>query len=175
MLRRLHIFFLAALLPFVLISCGGKEEKFSAPVHKPKAAAVTQAAEEADQKMELHELTPASKDRNPFVSYIMLLRGERAPTKIKGPLECCDVSQFKLLAVIVAQENSSALLQAPDGKRYIVKNGDLLGSRDGRIVRIKQGSLVVREKTLDEAGRVISSEEIELALPAKEEDKKPSR
>lgn len=175
MLRRLHIFLMAALLPFVLISCGGKEEKFTAPVHKPKAAAAPKAAEQAGPQTELHELTAASKDRNPFVSYIMLMRSERTPAKIKGPLECCDVSRFKLLAVIVAPPNSSALLQAPDGKRYIVKNGDLLGSRDGRIVHIKSRSLVVRERTLDEAGKVISSEDVELMLPAKEEGKKPSR
>ncbi len=175
MVKRLHIFFLVALLPFLLISCGAQEEKPFVPAPRPKPAAQAPAAGQADAQMELHELTPASKERNPFVSHIMLLRGTKTAKKIKGPLECCEVGQFKLLAVVVAPTNSSALLQAPDGKRYIVKSGDVLGSRDGRIVRIMPGSLTVREHTLDEAGKVVSSADVELALPAREEDKRFSR
>lgn len=174
MVKRLHIFFLIALLPFLLISCGSKEEETVVQVKRPKPAAAPVAGQ-AEQQVELHELTPASKERNPFVSHIMLLRGARTAKKIKGPLECCDVDQFKLLAVAVAPTNSSALLQAPDGKRYIVRSGDVLGSREGRIVRIKPGSLTVREHMLDEAGKVVSTADVELALPVREEDRKNSR
>jgi type IV pilus assembly protein PilP len=174
MVKRLHIFFLVAFLPFLLISCGSQEEQAVVPVKRPKPAAAAPVAQ-AEAQVELHELTPASKERNPFVSHIMLLKGARTAKKIKGPLECCEVDQFKLLAVIVAPTNSSALLQAPDGKRYIVKNGDVLGSREGRIIRIRSGSLTVRERMLDEAGKVVSTADVELALPVREEDKKFSR
>lgn len=176
MVKRLHIlFFLAALTPFLLTSCKGKEEKPLVPIKRPKPAAEAPAAGLAETQVELHELTAASNERNPFVSHIMLLRDTRAVKKIKGPLECCDVGQFKLLAVVVAPEKSSALLQAPDGKRYIVRTGDLLGSREGRIVSIASRSLTVRERTLDDAGKVIATSDVELALPAREEDKGISR
>lgn len=175
MVKRLHIFFLAALMPFLLTSCGGKEEAPVVPVKKPKLAAEAPVAGLAETQMELHELTAASKDRNPFVSHIMLLRDSKTVKKIKGPLECCDVSQFKLLAVVVVPDKSSALLQAPDGKRYIVRNGDLLGSKEGRIVKIASRSLTVREHTRDEAGKIIASADVELALPVREEDKRFSR
>lgn len=175
MVKRLHIFFLAALMPFLLTSCGSEEEKPVVQIKRPKPAVQAPAAGLEQMQMELHELTAASKDRNPFVSHIMLLRDTRTAKKIKGPLECCDVGQFKLMAVVVAPEKSTALLLAPDGKRYIVRTGDLLGSREGRIIRIASRSLTVRERTLDEAGKVIATSDVELALPAREEDKRISR
>jgi len=174
MVKRPAILILAATVPFLLTACG-KEEKPFVPIHRAKPPAVTQAAGQEDQQMELHELKPGSTERNPFVSHIMLARDSGTVKKIKGPLECCDVQQFKLMAVVVAAGHSSALLQAPDGKRYIVKKGDFLGSQEGRIIKIGERSLTVRENTLDESGRIMSYNDQELVLPAKSEDSHPTR
>jgi Tfp pilus assembly protein PilP len=157
------------------MSCGKTEEKPAAPVHKPKAAVETPAVNESAAKPDLAELTAATRHRNPFVSHIMLTRGSEASKKIKGPLECCDVSTFKLVAVIVVPGKSSALVQAPDGKRYIVRNGDIIGPREGKIINIKDRSLTVREYILDEGGKIASSADTDLVLQSKEEARKPSR
>ncbi|MBI5586739.1 MAG: pilus assembly protein PilP [Deltaproteobacteria bacterium] len=175
MVKRLQILFIAALVPFVLTSCGKKEEHNAVPVKRPKPAQQTSAVENAEAKTDLHELTSTSRERNPFVSHILLLRGSETARKIKGPLECCEVSQFKLLALVVAPGSSSALVQAPDGKRYIVKRGDVLGSRDGKIINIQDRSLTVRESVADEGGKTVSSADTELTLASREEDRRPSR
>jgi Tfp pilus assembly protein PilP len=55
-------------------------------------------------------------------------------------------------------------VQAPDGKRYVVRRGDSMGARDGRIIKINSKSIMVREHTRDEDGSIKSTEDIELRL-----------
>lgn len=173
--KRLRILFISALAPFLLMSCGKPEEAPVTPVQKPKAVVEKPAAAETAAKPDLSELTAGTRHRNPFASHIMLARGGEGTKKIRGPLECCDVSSFKLVAVISVPGKSSALVQAPDGKRYIVRNGDIIGPREGKIINIKDRSLTVREYVLDDAGKVVSSTDTDLVLQARDETHKPSR
>ena len=81
--------------------------------------------------------------RNPFASY--LAKQIEKPARERTPLECCDLMTFKVSAVVVSPTGNYALLQASDGKRYIVKKGDRIGLKDGSIVHIGKDVLVVEE------------------------------
>lgn len=169
MVKRFRILFAIALVPLLLISCKKEEQPQPVPVKKAQPARPAQAPQTIDITAPA-EPSIGLKQRNPFLSYLVLLKGVEGAKKIKGPLECCELNQFKLVAVVVSSERSSALVQAPDSKRYIVKVGDIMGARDGRIVKIEDRSITVREYARDDAGKVTSSADIEIRLPEKESE-----
>ncbi len=163
MIKRLLIFLALAALLFPLISCSKKEEVQVVPVKKV-AAPPSKVTPPAINIAAPVESTVEVKQRNPFQSYILLMRAEGSK-KVKGPLECCELGLFKLQAVVIGQDGSFALVLAPDGKRYIVRRGDVIGAMGGRIIRIEPKSIIVREVNTQD-GKVISSNDTELRLPA---------
>lgn len=160
-----------ALIPFALTACSKPEEPQQGPIKKapPAPQAQPQTAPEAMEKSAEAEPTVDARARNPFQSYIITMRGMKSatPGRVKGPLECCDLGSFRIIAVVAAPENAYALVQSPDGKRYIVRKGDVMGAREGKVVRIDNKGITVREVIKDEEGNVTSSEDMELKLPEK--------
>ncbi len=156
----------------LLVSCNKAEEPQQPPVKKAAKAAKQAASTEA---VEMTAGISGSVDgaqlmRNPFQSHIILAKAAPGSTnKVKGPLECCEVSMFKVLAAVVGVTDSEgfALIQAPDGKRYVVRRGDIMGAREGRVTKINDKGLVIRELSRDEDGKVKSTEDIELKLEKK--------
>ena len=170
MARTIITIIVLAMLPFVAASCNKAEETDQVRVKRPavqkKAAPEEQLAPKAEEHKEGDEL----RLRNPFQSHLVVMRGVEGAKKIKGPLECCELSAFKLVAVVVGvgEDSGFALIQAPDGKRYVIRRGDVLGTREGKVVKLTPRSVVVRETIRDEDGKVKSSEEMELGLLEKQ-------
>ncbi len=156
----------ALVLPFIFSACKKKEAEKPEPVKKaelPKQA--TQPKPEVvEPKQDGKDLQ--ARQRNPFQSHIIVSKATDGEKKAKGPLECCEANSFRLVAVAVSEDSSFALLQAPDTKRYIVRRGDIIGLNDGRITNINNKGIIIKEYTKDESGKVISTTEIELNLPA---------
>ncbi|HLC17776.1 MAG TPA: pilus assembly protein PilP [Thermodesulfobacteriota bacterium] len=169
MVKRLLNTTLVILMPLVLLSCGGPEPEESEPLKRaqPPEAAVEDTG--VEQQAAPARTFGAPLDRNPFLSHIMLQKGTKEETKARGPLECCELGLFRLLAVAVSPDNSYALIQAPDSKRYIVRRGDVLGPRGGKIIRVDTKGIAVREYTRDARGKVLSSNDTEINLPVKGE------
>ena len=163
--------FTAIIALTLLVSCNKAEEPQQLPVKKP-ARAVSQkpSAGTADLTAGISGSAEGAKFRNPFQSHILLMKAvPGAVQKIKGPLECCELSSFKVMAAVVGVTDSEgfALIQAPDGKRYVVRRGDVMGPRDGKVTKIHSRGLVVREHMRDEDGKIKSTEDIELKLEKK--------
>lgn len=152
----------------LLVSCNKAEEPEQLTVKKPaKAVQHKPTPEAADLTAGISGSVEGAKFRNPFQSHIVLMKSTPgAAQKIKGPLECCEVTVFKVLAAVVGLSDSEgfALIQAPDGKRYIIRRGDVLGARDGKVIKIHSKGLIIREHARDEDGKIKSSEDIELKL-----------
>ena len=72
------------------------------------------------------------------------------PEKEKGPLEKFELSQFRLMAMLLVKGTPRAMVKAPDGKSYIVKPGDKIGKLDGEIEKIET-------KVLDPVSREVVS------------------
>lgn len=167
--RPLRIILVALAFPALLLSCKAKEEE-PQRLQPPKAAAPAEAAKPA-QPLEMTarvEPTAPAVQRNPFMSYIILMKGREEAKKIKGPLECCELNLFRLLAVVESKDSAFALVQTPDNKRYVVRVGDMMGAREGKIVKISARSVTVRELTRDEEGKVVSTMDIDIVIPEKE-------
>lgn len=156
----------------LLVSCNKAEEQQQPPIKKPaKATKQAPSPDAVDMTAGISGSVEGAKLlRNPFQSHILLAKAAPgASHKVKGPLECCEISMFKVLAAVVGVNDSEgfALIQAPDGKRYVVRRGDIMGAREGRVTKINDKGLVIRELSRDEEGKVKSTEDIELKLEKK--------
>ncbi|MCC6502135.1 MAG: pilus assembly protein PilP [Deltaproteobacteria bacterium] len=159
---------LTAIIAFaLLISCNKAEEPAQPPVKKAAKAAQQAPAGTIDMNAGTAGSIEDARRRNPFQSHIVLMKGAPAGSKkVKGPLECCEISTFKILAAVVGVNDSEgfALVQAPDAKRYVVRRGDVMGVNEGKVITINAKGIVVREHLKDEDGKIKSTEDIELKL-----------
>lgn len=158
MMRKIAITII--LLPFVLAGCGGKEE----PTVERVKAAPQVAVQMQETTPEAPVAAPVKKEmRNPFSSY--LARQTEKQVREKTPLECCDLTTFKVVAIVSSEKGSYAIIHAADGKRYIVKKGDRIGIKDGIIAQIGKDAMVVEEIEKDQEDKIVARPRTELALP----------
>ena len=123
----------------------------------PKAAAPTAAA-----APEYH-YDPTDKV-DPFRSY-----ARRQVTfdneANSSPLERFDLSQLAVMGIIWGVDEPRALIKDPTGKGYIVRAGTPIAKNKGRILRIEDNKVVVKETYLDHLDRA-TTKEVELELYA---------
>jgi type IV pilus assembly protein PilP len=139
--------------------CGSKETvdpnaaKTAPPkVAKKESEAATQVAYHYD---------PTDKV-DPFKSYIrrqVTLESDESAS----PLERFDLSQLTVMGIIWGVDEPRALIKDPTGKGYIVRSGTPIGKNKGRILRIEDNKVVVKETYLDHLDRA-TTKEVELEL-----------
>lgn len=81
------------------------------------------------------------------------------------PIQGYELSKFKVAGIIVGLKENTALVIDPAGKGYVIKQGMLIGSDDGRVTRITATSIEVVESYNDN-GR-IRKRTSKLILPQK--------
>lgn len=95
--------------------------------------------------------------RDPFLSIIEASKKEKeAGRKKKGtrPTESFDVNEFTVLAIAKDKNSYYAMIQLPDKKYLTIKEGATLGLYGGKVIRIEENSLVVREYIRNYKGEV---------------------
>lgn len=114
-----------------------------------------------------------TKRRDPFRPYVQApatpppAAGRIArPVKDLLPIQSFDTESFKVSGIIAGINNNSALVIDPKGKGYVVKEGMLLGSNNGRIKRITASTVEVEENYRDDSGKV-RKRVVKLALTRK--------
>ncbi len=86
--------------------------------------------------------------RDPFVPLIREIRNDSNKVRRNlGPLEKFELSQFRLVAMMVIQGSPRAMVESPDGSSYTVKLGDLIGPNGGVVKQIKTKVIEVDGKT----------------------------
>ena len=109
--------------------------------------------------------------RNPFKTFIVKATERPSVVAPKTPLQRYELEQLKLVAIIWGINSPVAMIEAPDGKGYKIKKGDLVGSREGRVKRIEKDRVIVEERFTEANGEVVINEfEIKLPLPKEEEE-----
>ncbi len=90
-------------------------------------------------------------------------RKKRAP---RTPLEKIDLSQLKLVGIILASSGNRALVEEASGKGYVVKKGTYMGTNAGKVVKIERNKVIVAEEYEDVLGNVsLRNREIKLPKP----------
>lgn len=80
--------------------------------------------------------------RDPFAPLIVK-REERR--KGVSPLESYDIEELKLTGVAWDSKGRMALIQAPDGRFYIVRENDRIGFSGGRVIKILKEAVEIKE------------------------------
>jgi type IV pilus assembly protein PilP len=70
------------------------------------------------------------------------------------PIQSFDTDKFRISGIITGVKENSALIIDPKGKGYVVREGMLIGSNDGRIKRITNSSIEVEEQFKDDNGKI---------------------
>jgi len=85
------------------------------------------------------------------------------------PLEKLDLSQLKLLGVILAPSGNRAMVSELNGKGYVVTVGTYMGISSGRIIEILQDRIIVEEEVENILGKIsLRKRELKLQKPAGE-------
>jgi|Deesub1362A_J573_1020465.scaffolds.fasta_scaffold00183_19 type IV pilus assembly protein PilP len=114
-----------------------------------------QAEEKLEVKKEVYIYTSEGR-RDPFLSIIAAAKKAKEERKVKRliPVEDYDVSQFKLIAIMWDEKQYYALVGLPDGKYYTLKEDMPVGIHGGKVKRITENAVIVREFIRDYKGRL---------------------
>jgi len=137
--------------------------KVATPSAKPAAA--PEVAQETRQAPEFVYVTEGRRD--PFVPLTRIRRPVAAAAEPETPLQSFDLSQFKLIGVIIGKGASKAMVVAPDGKSYVLAKGVKIGKNNGVVIGINSEAVRVEEKYYDFSGNVIENIQ-EIAVPRRE-------
>ena len=157
---------LAAALLIGLGACSGDDEAQSKEkAKKPKAAQQTKAAKRARPIVDANYRYIPKGKRDPFRSYIKHAK-RHAGGAISTPLQRFDLSQIRVTAIIWGTERPRALVNDPTGKGYVIGEGTPIGKNEGRVIRIADNKVVVKETYVDFLGKA-TTKDIELRLNRK--------
>lgn len=184
-----------AIIVVSTLACGDQPESTPPPkpsVFKGKIPAptkpVSQAMKPAVQAARVQPLLPEKKPLlvsppfynpkgklDPFQSVFVTIaqQATEADKKIrrKGlrltPLQKVDLSQLKLVGIIVSPAGNKALVEDPAGKGYVVTKGTYIGTNLGRVKRILNDRVIVEERVEDYLSGEMKLQKTELRLQKK--------
>jgi type IV pilus assembly protein PilP len=91
---------------------------------------------------------------------------KRTRTGPLTPLERVDLSQLKLVGVILASGGNTALIQEASGKGFVIKNGTKIGINSGKVIQILKDRIIVEEEVEDIYGNLkVQKREMTLQKP----------
>lgn len=103
---------------------------------KPEQQAI-ETTGAAQQQLQDFVYSPMGR-RDPFsplVQQVKKVKGK--PKRELGPLEKFELSQFRLMAILIVKGSPRAMVRAPDGKSYTVKLADPIGKNEGIVTKIE--------------------------------------
>jgi type IV pilus assembly protein PilP len=88
---------------------------------------------------------------------------EKKPQRVLTPLEKLDLSQIRLVAVVLAESGNIAMVEEISGKGYVVRIGTYIGKNEGRVEKILTNRIVIKEVVKNFRGdAVLRSREMKL-------------
>ena len=151
----------AAALVALALGCGKDD---AADAAKPAVQkSVPKAAPASDSAAPEYHYDPTDKV-DPFRSYARR-QVTFDPEANSSPLEKFDLTQLSVMGIIWGVDEPRALIKDPTGRGYIVRAGPPIGKNKGRILRIEDNKVVVKETYLDHLDRA-TTKEVDLELYA---------
>ncbi|MDF1579434.1 MAG: pilus assembly protein PilP [Desulfuromonadales bacterium] len=135
--------------------------------------------EEQEQEVVVKYRYPRMDKRDPFKPLVEIKKKvQQAPVRESAavpedeltPLQKVDIERLRLLGIIVGKNAPRAMVDAPDGKSYILKKGTKVGKNNGEVVDIAAEVVLVRERYQDFTGEMHENI-VEIRLPAREGDR----
>ncbi len=139
----------ATLLAFAVLAsaCGDDEGSGTGGAQRQIYAPEMAEADVVEHSEQEFRYDPTGKP-DPFKSYLKQIQLVE-DTDALSPLERFDLSQLTVTGIIWATKEARALVEDPTGKGYIVAEGAGIGKNKGRVVRIDDNRVVVKETYVD--------------------------
>ena len=152
----------ATLLAFaVLMSACGDDEGRTGGAQRQIYAPEMAEADVVEHSEQDFRYDPTGKP-DPFRSFLKQIQLVK-DTEALSPLERFDLSQLTVTGIIWATKEARALVEDPTGKGYIVAEGAGIGKNKGRVVRIDDNRVVVKETYVDFHNKA-TTKEVDLYL-----------
>lgn len=144
----------------------GVVAKKEAPKAKPSPSAKPQPSKEEDENItleKLQELQKAEENKfklnpqtmhDPFVPLSVVDEKPPPPPEELPPLQKLELSQIKLVAVVMADDKTRALVEDSTGMGYIIRLGTEIGppQKKGKVVEIEPNQVVIAQEIKDYMG-----------------------
>lgn len=91
----------------------------------------------------VYTFNPLAVKRDPFEM------PDLSSKSVQSDLEQYDLNEMNLVAILTGMGRPQAMLVLPNGKTHIVQVGDRVGRHSGKIFRIKENEIVVKETFRD--------------------------
>lgn len=102
--------------------------------------------------------TPLIQSKSEIMSIV-----DTDPERIRTPLEKIELSQIRLVAVIIMENKRIAMVEEASGKGYDVGIGTYIGKNRGKVSEIKKNSIIITELVKNFKGKIIEQvQEIKL-------------
>jgi len=167
------IFFLLGMTPAqakkkVIIKIPQEEKEITKPAEKPpevetKAEGI-EAKDEKGKEPATYSYDPTNKV-DPFKSFIVVKKELEEKRKPKTYLETLEISQLTLSAIVLTDKGNWALVRDSKGDGHTIKVGTPIGRKDGKVIKILEKEVVVRESYRDVRGRK-ETRDISIRLPS---------
>lgn len=109
-----------------------------------------QKDEQYDPKGKIDPFRPLIQERTEEAKLVV----DDRPKRILTPLEKIDLSQIRLVAVILMENKQIAMVEEASGKGYEIGIGTYIGKNQGRVAEIKRSSIIIKELVRDYKGRL---------------------
>jgi type IV pilus assembly protein PilP len=153
----------------------GKKDPAKTSAEKQPVKPEKNVSEAGENSIAVERYNPVGKI-DPFIP---LFKEEQVTSTVKEskkkrrrpltPLEKVDLSQLRLLGVILAPSGNRAMVSEVNGKGYVVTVGTYMGISSGRVVEILTDRIVVEEEVENILGKIsLRKRELKLQKPAGE-------
>lgn len=122
-----------------------------------KVAAKAQGEKEQEEKPVVYDYEARGR-RDPFTSLIAIAKEKQKRKKTSNPLENFSVDEIRVTAIVWDANGSFALITLPDNKSYTIRQGMTLGQHGGKVVKITNDSVMVKEQIRDYRGQLITKD-----------------
>ena len=91
---------------------------------------------------------------SPYKKRRVIVKKKKNKKRIpQTPLERLDLSQLKLVGIILSENGNKALMEDSSGKGHVVSKGTYVGLNAGKVIQINKDRIVIEEEFEDLFGK----------------------
>jgi Tfp pilus assembly protein PilP len=132
-------------------------------VKKPMAEEVKPVETKTEPAKESEAVSAVTKEeyiydskgrRDPFMSLVVVAKQKPLRKKGATPIESVSIDEIKLLAIAWDKSKHYALIMLPDKKTFTITEGMTLGLEGGKVEKITENEVIIREFVKDYRGNI---------------------
>ncbi len=164
-MTKMNIHFILMILPLAMLlsACGENRQLKELKNYVAQVKKIASFNKKKDSMSQFQLPKPVHYGASESESLAMK---NKTPNGNANPLQAYPLKSYRFIGVITENNTTWAYIMTPDNMIYIAKEGDILGSSYGKIIKIDTNQIEVLEKSVDTGN--VSSEQGKVIIPLKE-------